>query len=212
MHSTHPEMGHGLRCRQTTFTKQVSRPVDNLDPPSWPPRPRRSNELEEGPGHGPIRGICALQGRCRPIMFTKQVSRPMNTPDHLSWPRRLSRSGNSNQDLVTGAVRVSCAYSLCDVLLRHSPWSRRFPPMLSLDLPRPKKFGDSRRRQHLYSPESGAAGAMDCFTPWDEPAYPDPSAAAAGAAEIETTTRVTTAARPAASRIIRRIVAMHLQG
>ncbi len=37
--------------------------------------------------------------------------------------------------------------------------------MLYLDLPRPKKFGDSRRRQHLYTPEGGAAGAMDCFTP-----------------------------------------------
>jgi hypothetical protein len=37
--------------------------------------------------------------------------------------------------------------------------------MLYLDLPRPKKFGDSRRRQHLYSPEGGAARAMDCFTP-----------------------------------------------
>ncbi len=31
--------------------------------------------------------------------------------------------------------------------------------MLYLDLPRPKKFGDSRRRQHLYTPEGGAAGA-----------------------------------------------------
>src|SRR6266508_5463294 len=37
--------------------------------------------------------------------------------------------------------------------------------MLCLDLPRSKKFGDSRRRHHLYSPEGGAAGAMDCFTP-----------------------------------------------
>src|SRR6266511_124762 len=37
------------------FMKQVSRPVDNLDPSSWPPRPRRSSELEERPGHGPDR-------------------------------------------------------------------------------------------------------------------------------------------------------------
>jgi hypothetical protein len=35
MHSIHPEMGHGLRCPRTMFTKQVSRPVDSLDPPSW---------------------------------------------------------------------------------------------------------------------------------------------------------------------------------
>jgi hypothetical protein len=34
MHSTtHPEMRHGVRCRPTMFTKQVSRPVDGLDPP-----------------------------------------------------------------------------------------------------------------------------------------------------------------------------------
>jgi hypothetical protein len=42
----------------------------------------------------------------------------------------------------------------------------------------------------------------------DQPAYPDLSAAAAGAAEIETTTRVMTAAALAGSRIIRRIVAI----
>jgi hypothetical protein len=33
MHSTHPEKGHGLRCRPTMSRKQVSRPVDGLDPP-----------------------------------------------------------------------------------------------------------------------------------------------------------------------------------
>jgi hypothetical protein len=37
----------GGRCRLTMFTKQVSRPVDSLDPPSWPPRLSRSSELEE---------------------------------------------------------------------------------------------------------------------------------------------------------------------
>jgi len=35
------------------FTKQVSRPVDSLDPPSWPPRLSRSIQLEQRPGHGP---------------------------------------------------------------------------------------------------------------------------------------------------------------
>jgi hypothetical protein len=43
----------GGRCRQAMFTKQVSGPVDRLDPPSWPRRWSRSSELEEGPGHGP---------------------------------------------------------------------------------------------------------------------------------------------------------------
>lgn len=45
----------------------------------------------------------------------------------------------------------------------------------------------------------------------DQRTYPDPSAAAAGAAEIETTTRATTAATLAASRIIRRIAAITLR-
>ena len=45
--------------------------------------------------------------------------------------------------------------------------------MLYLNLPRPINFGDSGRRQHLYSPEGGAAGAMDCFTPHPYPIYPD---------------------------------------
>jgi hypothetical protein len=37
-------------------------PVDGLDPPSWPQGPSRSSELEERPGYGPIRGLCAPQG------------------------------------------------------------------------------------------------------------------------------------------------------
>src|SRR6266542_1582967 len=32
MHSTHTDMSHGVRCGQRMFTKQVSRPVDSLDP------------------------------------------------------------------------------------------------------------------------------------------------------------------------------------
>jgi len=55
-----PEMSHGVRCRLTMFMKQVSRPVDGLDP-LVPPKGNRSGELEERPAHGPIRGLCALQ-------------------------------------------------------------------------------------------------------------------------------------------------------
>ena len=29
--------GHGVQCGPTMFTKQMSRPVESLDPPSWPP-------------------------------------------------------------------------------------------------------------------------------------------------------------------------------
>src|SRR4029450_6198428 len=56
----------GGRCRLTMFTKQVSRPVDSLDPPSWPPRLSRSSELEERPGHGPDpRFLCPT--RCQAL-------------------------------------------------------------------------------------------------------------------------------------------------
>jgi hypothetical protein len=41
----------------TMFTKQVSRPVDRLDTPSWPPRRRRSSELDKDLVTGPIRGV-----------------------------------------------------------------------------------------------------------------------------------------------------------
>jgi hypothetical protein len=38
----------------------VSRPVDGLDPPSWPRRRSRVEQLEERPGHGPDPRFCAL--------------------------------------------------------------------------------------------------------------------------------------------------------
>jgi lactoylglutathione lyase len=44
--------GDGIRCGLRLFTKQVSRPVDSVDSPSWPPRPSKSSETEERPGHG----------------------------------------------------------------------------------------------------------------------------------------------------------------
>ena len=61
MHSTNPEMGHGLQCRLTMFTKQVSRPMDIPDPPSWPRRRSRSSNSRKDLVTGPIRGFCALQ-------------------------------------------------------------------------------------------------------------------------------------------------------
>jgi hypothetical protein len=45
------------------FRKQVSGPVDGLDPPSWPRRRGRSSELEERPAHGPNPSFCALQAK-----------------------------------------------------------------------------------------------------------------------------------------------------
>jgi hypothetical protein len=36
--------------------KQVSRPVDGVDSPSWPPGQSKSSELEERPGHGEVGG------------------------------------------------------------------------------------------------------------------------------------------------------------
>ncbi len=58
----HPGMGHAARYGQTMFTKQVSRAVYQLDPPSWPPRRSRSSELEERPAHGPDRRFLCPTG------------------------------------------------------------------------------------------------------------------------------------------------------
>jgi hypothetical protein len=64
--TSHPDE-HGVPCGLTMFTKQVSRPVDSLDPPSWPPRLSRSSELEERPGHGPDpRFLCPSPSCTRP--------------------------------------------------------------------------------------------------------------------------------------------------
>src|SRR6266508_5347637 len=48
------------------FTKQVSRPVDTVDPPSWPPRPAGRANSKKDLVTGPIRGFCALPGGVDP--------------------------------------------------------------------------------------------------------------------------------------------------
>ncbi len=53
----HPEMSHGVRCRQSMFTKQVLAPWTVWIPHRGPPRRTRSSELEERPGTGPIEGF-----------------------------------------------------------------------------------------------------------------------------------------------------------
>src|SRR6266540_7444393 len=45
----------------TMLRKQVSGPLDSLDPPSWPPRRSRSDNSRKDLVTGPIRGSCALQ-------------------------------------------------------------------------------------------------------------------------------------------------------
>ena len=55
---------YGVRCGPTMFRKQVSLPVDSLDPPSWPPRQRRSSELEKRPRHGPDPRFLCPTGFC----------------------------------------------------------------------------------------------------------------------------------------------------
>ncbi len=67
MHSTHPEMGHGLRCRRTMFTKQVSRPVDSLDPDHGRGggAGRANSRKDVITGSDPR--FCALYGRTTPL-------------------------------------------------------------------------------------------------------------------------------------------------
>src|SRR6266545_4250498 len=61
-------MNHGVRCGPTMFRKQVSRPVDGLDPPiaaaeaEQVERTRRNDLVS-----GRIRGFCALQDLIHPL-------------------------------------------------------------------------------------------------------------------------------------------------
>jgi hypothetical protein len=48
---------HGCHSPRTMFTKQVSRPVDSLDPPSWLRRRRRSSDSKKDLVRHPIRGV-----------------------------------------------------------------------------------------------------------------------------------------------------------
>ena len=87
----------GVRCGPTMFTKQVSRPVDRLDPPSWPPRRSRSSELEERPGHRPDPRFLCPTGEERPIGCA--VDRALHLPaedselvaEHRDLDLRLGR-------------------------------------------------------------------------------------------------------------------------
>jgi hypothetical protein len=54
------------------FRKQVSGPVESLDPPSWPRRRSRSSEFEERPAHGPNPSFCALHAEIPIRCLTRQ--------------------------------------------------------------------------------------------------------------------------------------------
>jgi len=75
----HPKMDHGVRCGPTMFRKQVSRPVDGLEPAWWPPRRSRSSELEERPGHGPNpRFLCPSALPAPDPLARARIALPMN--------------------------------------------------------------------------------------------------------------------------------------
>jgi hypothetical protein len=57
----HPGMSHGVRCRPTMFTKQVSRRVDSPDPHRGRGGAGGRANSNKDLVTGPIRGFCALQ-------------------------------------------------------------------------------------------------------------------------------------------------------
>jgi hypothetical protein len=81
---------HRCHSPRTMFRKQVSRPVNSLDPPSWPPRRSRSSELEERPGHGPDPGfLCPTASTTVGPLATHELSVPAKDglrPDHERSP------------------------------------------------------------------------------------------------------------------------------
>jgi hypothetical protein len=78
---------HAWHSPPIMFTKQVSGPVDSLDPPSWPRRRNTSSELEERPAHGPNPRFCALQA--------KVILTPVRSPKANAFAERWVRTVRS---------------------------------------------------------------------------------------------------------------------
>ena len=102
--AVHPAASQSHWCHfpLTMFTKQVSRSLDSLDSPSWPPRRSKSSELEERPGHGTDpRFLCP--SRYFPCISARSPKhdRPrclvlLQVDQHLAfWPRQGTRSGST---------------------------------------------------------------------------------------------------------------------
>jgi hypothetical protein len=51
------------QCGPTMLRKQVSGPLDSLDPRSWPPRRAGRGNSKKDLVTGPFRGFCALQDK-----------------------------------------------------------------------------------------------------------------------------------------------------
>ena len=120
-----PKVSHWGWGRQTMFTNQVSRPVDSLDPPSWPPsRASRANSKKDLVT-GPIRGFCALHlnPETVPMMSDGSLLRSGGetwgpvSPDNVhetGVSLHRGRQGgavraNAKKDLVKLAIRGFCA-------------------------------------------------------------------------------------------------------
>jgi len=68
--SCDPEVRHGGQCRPTMFTKQVSLPVDGLDPPIVAAEAKQiERKGRETWSRAPIRGLCTyrVSGMLEPL-------------------------------------------------------------------------------------------------------------------------------------------------
>jgi hypothetical protein len=81
-----PEMSHGVRCRLTMFTKQVSRPMNQSRSPIAAAESQQVGQLEKYLLTGPIRNFCALQA---------QIEDGVEGPAFLLDPARSVIEGTS---------------------------------------------------------------------------------------------------------------------
>jgi hypothetical protein len=135
-----PKVSHWGRCRPTMLRKQVSRPVDGLNPLPWPRRRSRSSELEERPGHGlDPRFLCPTRSdqEHQPLLDLEQQV------EKLAMRERLSLVGERTRRHGTPAARPVVPMTITHPARPVSRAAPRFPPA---------EAGQGTARRHFASP------------------------------------------------------------
>jgi hypothetical protein len=147
------------------FTKQVSRPVDGLDPPLWSRRPSRSNELQEDLVTRPIRGILCSTGT-RPVHQQARRARGSGGPllvDH-GLTHECVRDRPPKPTVLLGAEHlVEPSVRLVDLqpaLLSSATRSRSSPTPSQLSSSSTSRSWPARRISRTRRRQSGGSSAF----------------------------------------------------
>ena len=98
------------------FTKQVSRPVDGLDPPSTPPEAEERRANSKGDlVTGPIRRSCGLQGGRRSSGSGWELEQVMT--DKSGGPSPCARRDGGRRPFVPYTTHASMPLFVANVLI-----------------------------------------------------------------------------------------------